>query len=136
MNNPAPYARLSPDVVLNAVIACNMFPDGRLLALNSYENRVWRVGIESAAPVIAKFYRPGRWSDAAILEEHQFARELADADLPVVAPLSFAGHTLLHHAGFRYALTARLGGRAPEPDALDQLQWLGRLIARMHVVGA
>ena len=136
MTDPAPYAGLSPDVVLNAVSACGLFPDGRLLALNSYENRVWRVGLDGAAPVIAKFYRPGRWTDAAILEEHAFARELADADLPVVAPLTFAGRTLLHHGGFRYALTARVSGRAPEPEALDQLQWLGRLIARMHVVGA
>ncbi len=86
--------------------------------------------------MIAKFYRPGRWSDAAIAEEHAFAQELADAELPVVAPLIFGGHTLLHHGGFRYALTPRRGGRAPELEAIDQLQWLGRLIARMHVVGA
>ena len=136
MNDAAPYAGLSPDVVLNAVSACNLLPDGRLLALNSYENRVWRVGLEGAAPVIAKFYRPGRWSDAAILEEHTFARELADADLPVVAPLTFVGRTLLDHCGFRYALTERLAGRPPEPEALDQLQWLGRMLARMHVVGS
>ncbi|MCW8807805.1 MAG: serine/threonine protein kinase, partial [Rhodanobacter sp.] len=107
-----------------------------LLALNSYENRVWQVGLEDAAPVIAKFYRPGRWSDAAIIEEHAFSLELAAAELPVVAPLAFGGDTLLHHGGFRYALTPRRGGRAPELEALDQLQWLGRLIARIHVVGA
>ena len=86
--------------------------------------------------MIAKFYRPGRWSDAAIVEEHTFARELADAELPVVAPLAFDGHTLLLHEGFRYALSPRRGGRAPELEALDQLQWLGRLIARMHLIGA
>ena len=74
MNDTAPYAGLTPDVVLDAVSACGLWPDGRLLALNSYENRVWQVGIEGAAPVIAKFYRPGRWSDAAIHEEHAFAQ--------------------------------------------------------------
>ncbi|EIL93802.1 MULTISPECIES: serine/threonine protein kinase [Rhodanobacter] len=132
----APYESLTPDLVLDAVSACGLWPDGRLLALNSYENRVWQVGIEDAAPVIAKFYRPDRWSDAAIIEEHTFAQELADAELPAVAPLLFDGRSLLHHGGFRYALTPRRGGRAPELEALDQLQWLGRLIARMHVIGA
>jgi Ser/Thr protein kinase RdoA (MazF antagonist) len=134
--NDAPYASLTPDFVLDAVSACGLWPDGRLLALNSYENRVWQVGIEDAAPVIAKFYRPGRWSDAAIAEEHAFTRELAEAELPVVAPLAFDCRTLLHHGGFRYALTPRRGGRAPELEAVDQLQWLGRLIARMHGIGA
>ncbi|MEO8810173.1 MAG: serine/threonine protein kinase [Rhodanobacter sp.] len=131
-----PYARLSPDLVLDAVGACGLWPDGRLLALNSYENRVWQVGLEDGAPVIAKFYRPDRWTDAAIIEEHRFALELAAAELPMVAPLAFEGHTLLHHEGFRYALSLRHGGRAPELEAADQLQWLGRLIARMHGVGA
>lgn len=134
--NDTPYASLTPDLVLDAVSACGLWPDGRLLALNSYENRVWQVGLEDATPVIAKFYRPGRWSDAAIIEEHAFTQELADAELPVVAPLVFGGRTLLHHAGFRYALTPRRGGRAPELEAIDQLQWLGRLIARMHLIGA
>ncbi len=131
-----PYASLTPDLVLGAISACGLWPDGRLLALNSYENRVWQVGLEDAPPVIAKFYRPGRWSDAAIAEEHAFTRELAEAELPVVAPLHFGGRSLLHHDGFRYALTPRRGGRAPELEAVDQLQWLGRLIARMHGVGA
>ena len=134
--NDAPYAGLTPDLVLDAVAACGLWPDGRLLALNSYENRVWQVGREDDSPIIAKFYRPGRWSDAAIAEEHAFAQELAAADLPVVAPLAFGGRSVLQHAGFRYALTPRRGGRAPELEAVDQLQWLGRLIARMHVVGA
>ena len=134
--NAAPYAQLTPDLVLDAVAACGLWPDGRLLALNSYENRVWQVGIEDAAPVIAKFYRPGRWSDAAIDEEHAFARELADAELPVVAPLAFAGRTLHRHGGFRYALSPRHGGRAPTLESREQLEWLGRLIARLHTVGA
>ncbi|GAB2580645.1 serine/threonine protein kinase [Dyella jejuensis] len=136
MSDETPYARLTPDLVLDAITACGYWPDGRLLALNSYENRVWQVGLEEAAPVIAKFYRPGRWSDAAILEEHAFAQELADAELPVVAPLSFAGRSLLHHDGYRYALSPRHGGRAPMLESAEQLAWLGRLIARMHGVGA
>jgi Ser/Thr protein kinase RdoA (MazF antagonist) len=132
----APYATLDPDRVLDAVTACGLWPDGRLLALNSYENRVWQVGVEDASPVIAKFYRPYRWSDAAILEEHAFARELAADDLPVVAPLVFGGRTLLHHEGFRYTLTPRRGGRAPSLESAEQLEWLGRLIARIHSAGA
>jgi len=136
LSSDTPYAKLSPDLVLDAVSTCGLWPDGRLLALNSYENRVWQVGLEDSAPVIAKFYRPGRWSDAAIVEEHTFALELAAAELPVVAPLEFGGRTLLWHAGFRYALTPRRGGRAPSLESVEQLQWLGRLIARMHVVGA
>lgn len=131
-----PYANLTPDRVLDAVAACGLWPDGRLLALNSYENRVWQVGLEDSAPVIAKFYRPGRWGDAAIAEEHAFAQELADAELPVVAPLAFDGRTLLTHEGYRYALSPRRGGRAPTLESAEQLQWLGRLIARLHTVGA
>ncbi|MBT2116367.1 serine/threonine protein kinase [Dyella sp. LX-66] len=136
MSQDAPYAALTPDHVLDAVAACGLYPDGRLLALNSYENRVWQVGIDDAQPVIAKFYRPQRWSDAAILEEHAFAQELAEAELPLVAPLVVGTRTLLHHAGFRYALTPRRGGRAPSLESADQLEWLGRLIARMHLIGA
>ncbi|BBD79083.1 yihE protein, required for LPS synthesis [Aerosticca soli] len=132
----APYADLTPDRVLDAVAACGLMPDGRLFALNSYENRVWQVGLEDAAPVVVKFYRPGRWSDAAILEEHAFAGELAGAELPVVAPLAFAGRTLLHHAGYRYAIAPRHGGRAPTLESVEELAWLGRLIARIHAVGA
>ncbi|MDE2314775.1 MAG: serine/threonine protein kinase, partial [Xanthomonadaceae bacterium] len=133
--NAAPYASLTPDLVLDAVGACGLWPDGRLLALNSYENRVWQVGIEDAPPVIAKFYRPGRWSDAAILEEHAFAQELAGDDVPMVAPLVFEGRSLLHHGGFRYALAPRHGGRAPALESREQLEWLGRLLARLHAVG-
>lgn len=136
MIEPAPYAHLTPDLVLDAAGVCGLWPDGRLLALNSYENRVWQVGIEDAAPVIAKFYRPGRWSDAAILEEHAFAQELAADEVPMVAPLAFDGRSLLHHGGFRYALAPRHGGRAPALESREQLEWLGRLLARLHAVGA
>src|SRR6185437_4381098 len=134
--NETPYAGLTPDLVLDAVAACGLWPDGRLLALNSYENRVWQVGIEDAAPVIAKFYRPGRWSDAAILEEHAYARELADDEVPMVAPLVFAGRSLREHGGYRYALSPRRGGRAPTLESREQLEWLGRLLARLHATGA
>ena len=134
--NAAPYAALSPDLVLDAVEQAGFATDGRLLALASYENRVYQVGIEDAQPLVAKFYRPARWSDAAIAEEHAFAWELADAELPMIAPLRIDGETLLEHEGFRYALYPRRGGRAPELESADHLQWMGRLLARMHGVGA
>jgi Ser/Thr protein kinase RdoA (MazF antagonist) len=132
----APYAQLSPDAVLAAVESAGVPTDGRLLALNSFENRVYQVGVEDGAPLVAKFYRAGRWSDAAIEEEHAFALELAAAELPVVAPLRFGASTLLHFEHFRFALYPRQGGRAPELEAADNLAWMGRLLARMHVVGA
>ena len=130
-----PYANLSPDAVLAAVEAAGVRTDGRLLALNSFENRVYQVGVEDATPLIAKFYRGGRWSDAAIEEEHAFAQELVDAELPVVAPLTFANSTLLHFEQFRFALYPRQGGRAPELESADNLAWMGRLLARLHGVG-
>ena len=130
------YAGLGPDVILDAVAAAGFEPDGRLLALASYENRVYQVGIDAGPPLVAKFYRPGRWSDAAIAEEHAFARELADAELPVVAPLVVGGRSLLAHAGFRYALYPRRGGRAPELESADHLAWMGRLLARLHGIGS
>ncbi|MEO5624777.1 MAG: serine/threonine protein kinase [Dokdonella sp.] len=132
----APYANLSPDVVLDAIDAAGYVSDGRLLALASYENRVYQVGIEDSQPLVAKFYRPGRWSDAAIAEEHAFALELAAAELPMVAPLIIDGRTLLEHRGYRYALYPRRGGRAPELESADHLAWMGRLLARMHGIGA
>lgn len=132
----APYDALTPDVVLDAVEEGGFATDGRLLALPSYENRVYQIGLEDAVPLVAKFYRPARWSDAAIAEEHAFALELADAELPVVAPLVIDGDTLFEHAGFRYALYPRRGGRAPELESPDHLAWMGRLLARLHGVGA
>jgi len=122
--------------VLDAVEAAGFATDGRLLALASYENRVYQVGLEDAQPLVAKFYRPARWSDAAIDEEHAFALELAEAELPLVTPLLIGDATLLEHEGFRYALYPRRGGRAPELESADHLQWMGRLLARMHGVGA
>jgi Ser/Thr protein kinase RdoA (MazF antagonist) len=130
-----PYARLTPDVVLNALESVGLRCDGRLLALNSYENRVYQVGIEDEPPVVAKFYRPERWSDAQIGEEHAFAHELASAEIPVVEPLAFEGRTLLDAEGFRLAVFPRRGGRAPELEDRDTLEWLGRFIGRIHAVG-
>ena len=134
--NPTPYDDLSPDVVLDAIAATGHVPDGRLLALGSYENRVYQVGVEDGPPLVAKFYRPGRWTDAAIDEEHAFALELAHAELPVVAPIIVDGQTLLTEAGYRYAIYPRRGGRAPELESADQLAWMGRLLARLHGVAS
>lgn len=135
LDDELPYAGLTPDRVLDAVDTLGVVTDGRLLALNSYENRVYRVGVEDASPLIVKFYRPQRWSDAGILEEHAFASELVQADLPVVAPMSFAGATLHEHAGFRFAVFPSVGGRAPEPGDRDGLRRVGRTLARLHLVG-
>lgn len=131
-----PYAALTPDCVLNALESLGLPCDGRLLALNSYENRVYQIGQEDGPPVVAKFYRPLRWSDAAILEEHLFTQELVEREIPVVAPLTFDGNTLHHFAGFRFAVFPRRGGRAPELDNPDTLEWLGRFLGRIHAVGA
>jgi len=131
----APYAELSPEVVLDALEAVSFRCDGRVLALNSYENRVYQIGIEDGEPVIAKFYRPGRWSDAAIREEHAFAAELAGQEIPVVAPLLIEGSALHFHRGFRYAVFPRRGGRWPELRTPEERQWVGRFLGRIHAVG-
>lgn len=131
-----PFSDLTPEVVLAALESLGMRCDGRLLALNSYENRVYRVGLEDAPPLIAKFYRPGRWSDEAIAEEHAFAAELVAAELDVVAPLQVRGQSLHRHGGYRLALFPSVGGRAPEPGDRQTLQRLGQLIGRLHMVGA
>jgi Ser/Thr protein kinase RdoA (MazF antagonist) len=132
----APYAGLTPDRILDAVESLGLHCDGRLLALNSYENRVYQVGIDEQVPVIAKFYRPGRWTDDAILEEHAFTLQLADLEIPVVPPLVFDDARTLHrHGGFRFSLYARKGGRAPELGDEETLTWLGRFIGRIHNVG-
>ena len=132
---PTPYADLKPDRVLDAVESLGLPADGRLLALNSYENRVYQVGIEDAHPLIAKFYRPGRWSDAGILEEHSFTLALAEREIPVVPPEAIAGQTLHLHKGYRFSLTPRRGGRAPELGDHAVLEWIGRFIGRIHALG-
>jgi Ser/Thr protein kinase RdoA (MazF antagonist) len=104
-----PYGRLTPDVVLNAIDSVGLVTDGHQLALNSYENRVFQVGLEGGSFIVAKFYRPGRWSDAQILEEHGFIAELAEREIPAVPALSIAGNTLHSFDGFRFAIFSRSG---------------------------
>ena len=131
-----PYDTLTPDLVIDAVESCGYLSDARLLALNSYENRVYQVGLEEGEPLIAKFYRPQRWSREQILEEHQFSLELQDAGISVVAPLQNAqGQTLHDYGGFMIALFARRGGHPPELDNMDNLLVLGRTVGRIHAVG-
>jgi len=132
-----PYATLTPDCVLDALDTVELRGDGRLLALNSYENRVYQVCLEDGPTVVAKFYRPERWSNAAILEEHAFVAELAEHEIPVVPALvDAAGQTLHEHAGFRFAVFPNRGGRTPELGDAATLEWIGRFIGRIHAVGA
>ena len=137
MNTPAPhpFSLLDPSLVLNALESLSLFSDGRLLALNSYENRVYQIGMEQGAPVVAKFYRPGRWTDAAILEEHAFVNELAAQEIPVVAPMQIGGHSLHHFQDFRFTVFPRQGGRSPELEQANTLEWIGRFMGRIHAVG-
>ncbi len=149
-----PYAGLTPEVVLDALDAVGLRGDGRLIQLNSYENRVFQVFLEDGRVVVSKFYRPARWSDAQILEEHAFAAELAEHEVPLAAPwplevdarslhaerANLIGATLAHFAspdgGYRFAVTERKAGRAPEVENSDVLEWIGRFIGRIHAVGA
>jgi Ser/Thr protein kinase RdoA (MazF antagonist) len=129
------FADLQPDDILDSLEHIGFHCDGRFLALNSYENRVYRIGIEDEEPVVAKFYRPGRWSDDAILEEHSFTAELEAQEIPVVAPLNINGNTLHHRGPFRFSVSPCRGGRAPELDDVDLQKQLGRLVARIHLQG-
>jgi Ser/Thr protein kinase RdoA (MazF antagonist) len=137
LNSAHPYSALTPDVVLDAVESTGVMCDGRLLALNSYENRVYQVGVDEGAPLVVKFYRPGRWSTEAILEEHAFTLELAAAEIPVVPPMKWPDGSTLHEShGFRFAVYERKGGHWPELDNEDNLKWLGRFIGRIHAMSA
>ncbi|RYF24225.1 MAG: serine/threonine protein kinase [Comamonadaceae bacterium] len=131
-----PYETLTPDLVLDALASVGLYGDGRLMALGSYENRVYQVTLEDGTRVVAKFYRPGRWSDAQIAEEHAFALELAEAEVPMVAPLVIDGRTLHQHAGFAFSVSPWRGGRRPELEDFEVLEWIGRFLARIHTVGA
>lgn len=132
-----PFQRLTPTLVMDAVESCNFSCDRRIFALNSYENRVYQVGIDDAPPLIAKFYRPLRWDREQIMEEHNFCFELVEHELPVVAPLKNPdGSSLSQYGGFYFALYPRQGGHAPEFDNLDNLKILGRLLGRIHGAGA
>ena len=135
-----PYAQLTPDKVMDALSGLGLWPDGRLLALSSYENRVYRVHLDEPeqghSAVVVKFYRPGRWSREQIQEEHDFAAELVAGEVPVVAPLRVQAHTLHHAEGFDFSVSPLRGGRAPELDDFEVLEWVGRFLARIHTVGA
>jgi Ser/Thr protein kinase RdoA (MazF antagonist) len=131
-----PYAGLTPDRVLDALDSVGIRGDGRLLALNSYENRVYQVWRDDAPPVVVKFYRPARWSDAQITEEHDFVGELAEAEVPAIPPLALDDVTLHAFEGFRFAVFDRRGGRAPELDDRQTLTRIGRFVARIHAVGS
>ncbi len=131
-----PYQSLTPDVVMDALASVGLFGDGRQMALSSYENRVYQLHLEDGAMVVAKFYRPDRWLDTQILEEHAFAQELIAAEIPVVGPLNLNSSTLHHFGGFAFSVSPWRGGRLPELDDPDVLEWVGRFLARMHAVGA
>lgn len=135
-----PYETLTPDVVMDALASVGLYGDGRLTGLSSYENRVYLIHLdephEGHSAVVAKFYRPGRWSGAQILEEHAFAAELMTAEVPAIGPLVLQGRTLHPHAGFSFSVSPRRGGRRPELDDGNVLEWIGRFLARIHTVGA
>ena len=134
--HPHPYADLGPDTVLDALASIGLHGEGQLMALSSYENRVYQARLEDGQQIVAKFYRPNRWTDAQIAEEHAFSAELTRAEVPAVAPLQIAGQTLHHHAGFTFSVSPKRGGRTPELDDDEVLEWIGRFLARLHTVGA
>ena len=135
--HPHPYESLTPDMVMQAVESLGYLCNGRQLALNSYENRVYQVGIEDSDPVIVKFYRPGRWTNDAILEEHAFTLDLLAQELPVVAPtVDSDGVTLHEYSGFRFAVFPRRGGHWPDLDTSEHREWMGRFLAQIHLHGA
>lgn len=136
MQKEHPFAQLTPDSVLDAVASLGHLDDGRILALNSYENRVYQVGIEDQSPMIIKFYRPNRWSKEQIVEEHTFLQELASLEIPVVTPWqNNEFETLFQWQGFYYTLFPRQGGQAPALDNFDNLEILGRYLGRIHNAG-
>lgn len=134
IDQQTPFSQLTPDFVLDAVESIGVMTDARIVTLNSYENRVYQVGVDEGDPIIAKFYRPERWQDAQILEEHAFSFALAEAEIPVVTPLVIEGGTLFEYQGYRFSLFPRRGGRAPELDDDDTLYTLGQYLGRMHAL--
>ncbi|HEY3300216.1 MAG TPA: serine/threonine protein kinase [Methylophilaceae bacterium] len=131
------FSNLNPDLILDAIDSLGLRADGRLLALNSYENRVYQVGIEDAQPIVAKFYRPNRWTNAAILEEHAFIESLFQAEVPAVPALALQNHqTLYAFKDYRFSLFKKHGGRAPDLDQPGVLEWIGRFVGRIHAIGS
>ena len=135
-SNSHPYEQLTPDCILDALEDVGFEPSGSLLALNSYENRVYQASLNDGSFVIAKFYRPFRWSDEAILEEHDFSYELVEQDVPIVAPLRTNEKSLFEFNGFRFAVFPRQGGRTPELVQPETLKQLGSVLGRMHSIGS
>ena len=131
------YSQLSPDLVIRAVESTGRISDARVMALNSYENRVYQIGIEDEKPVIVKFYRPARWQTAQIIEEHHFCQDLVATELPIVAPLMAqqSTETLFEFEGYRFSLFQRKGGQAPEAGDLEQIHRIGMLLGRVHAIG-
>jgi len=143
-NVPHPFESLTPDVVMDALASVDLWGDGRLQALSSYENRVYQVHLDNGPAVVAKFYRPERWTSAQILEEHTFAQQLIEAEVPVVGPMHLAlappkaqssPSTLNYFGGFAFSVSPWRGGRPPELDQPEVLEWIGRFLARIHGVG-
>ncbi|MCY7294712.1 serine/threonine protein kinase [Alteromonas sp. a30] len=130
------FADLTPDLILDAIEDTGIRVDSGLLALNSYENRVYQFQDEDKTRYVVKFYRPQRWRNEQIQEEHDYALELVEHDIPLAAPLSINGKTLHHYQDYAFAVFPSVGGRQFEVDNLDQLEWMGRFIGRMHAVGA
>jgi Ser/Thr protein kinase RdoA (MazF antagonist) len=130
------FDTLTPEIVLDALTGLGLQVDGRLMSLNSYENRVYQVMLDNEEALVAKFYRPQRWTDTQIQEEHDFAAALMSAEVPVVGPLSLNARTLHHAHGFAFSVSPKRGGRMPELDDDEVLEWVGRFIARLHTVGA
>jgi len=130
------FYRLTPDDILTAIASLGLEPSGHIAQLNSMENRVFDLRLEDGRHIVSKFYRPGRWSEAQIREEHRFLAELGENEIPVLAPLSFGGETLFAAQGILFALWVRTGGREPDELTEIDLQILGRLLARLHNIGA
>lgn len=134
------FAALTPELIIDSVESLNLESDARIFPLNSYENRVYQIGLEEGSAygqkIIGKYYRPNRWSNEQIQEEHDFTRELAELEIPVVAPLQFQQQSLLNYANFRFALYPQKGGRTAELDNAEHLEWIGRFLGRIHLAGA
>ncbi|GAL59894.1 RdoA protein [Pseudescherichia vulneris NBRC 102420] len=134
-DNAFTFQTLHPDTIMDALFEQGIRVDSGLTALNSYENRVYQFQDEDRRRYVVKFYRPQRWSAEQIREEHQFAHELMNDEVPVAAPLEFNGQTLLTHQGYYYAVFPSLGGRQFEADNLDQMEWVARYLGRLHQTG-
>ncbi len=131
------FFSLTPDIMIQALEKSGLSPTGHCMALNSYENRVYDFKLEEGNHVVAKFYRPGRWTGEQILEEHSFLFELREYEIPVCAPIRFSnGETLHETEGIYYAIWPRTGGRVPDELSDEVIEMLGRLLARIHNMGA